>query len=97
MQGARPAKRCLGEGMEMQHSMALARSTASSRKGDSAAALTASEAKCIREWPGPICTSCNTKLWLYCCLLLVYDSTKLQAVACCNGLGCRMSLNTYAQ
>ena len=54
--GAVPAKRCLGEGMEMQHRMAEAFLTASSRKGDSAAALTASEARCISDWPGPICT-----------------------------------------
>ena len=51
-----PAKRCLGEGMEMQHRMAEAFFTASSKKGDSAAALTASEARCISDWPGPICT-----------------------------------------
>ena len=40
----------------MLHRMALGRFTASARNGDSAAALTASEARRIREWPGPICS-----------------------------------------
>ena len=39
----------------MQHRMAEAFFTASSKKGDSAAALTASDARCISDWPGPIC------------------------------------------
>ena len=44
----------------MQHRMADAFFTASSKKGDSAAALTASDARCIKDWPGPICRVVTT-------------------------------------
>ncbi len=44
-----PANLCFGDGIEMQHRMAEAFLTASSKNGDSAAALTASEARCISD------------------------------------------------
>ena len=86
--------------MEMQHRIALARLTASSRKGDSAAALTASDARCIRDCPGPIWKTCTIAWVAYLsqqCLFQFSLSLAVSDIALQQFYGLLLSLGSHVQ